>query len=236
MSDCSRDARSASSREFTPEVKSLEQRLLLSSASSDPKKEKITGFAVQTGPVLSVTCIRRQGNTMEVTDLGPGEITVAWNGGPPHSFTGVTTTNFLAENARHDQWTFDLISATKKGVASVGGPAFRDPGPSTGSAGIELGPRRPADLIIAHADGHSLRHKAPFTATQVGSEIFVGIYTAGLNNKAVQLTNLGGGVVDENVGGTSPQIFTGIQTIVVDGNDLKKCEVTFIDDEGPKED
>jgi hypothetical protein len=64
------------------------------------------GIAVQSGTVLTVTVNRPRTNTVQITDVGAGNIQVAWNGGSGHSFTGVATIVVDARKARNDHVTF----------------------------------------------------------------------------------------------------------------------------------
>jgi len=73
---------------------------------SVPTPPKHGGVAVQTGTVLNVTVDSPRTNTVQITDVGAGDIQVAWNGGTVHSFTGVTTIVVNAKKAGNDQISF----------------------------------------------------------------------------------------------------------------------------------
>jgi len=246
MSDTSSDRGSARSRKFIPDVGSLENRALLSSVIPDgfsirgshPDATPPTGSADQRGTVLSVTCFRRQGNTMQFTDDGPTEdVTAAWNGGPTHSFTGVTKTICVAEKAAHDQWTFNLtptsigsatkgagapklvVESSKSGasqpsLAATGGPENGQTGPKAGSARTEHG----AD---ARTDSFN------FGVTQHGSELIVVVNSP--KTKVLNLTVVGDIVVHMKYDAVDSEDFAGVQTVVVDANNAGRFEVTLTD-------
>jgi hypothetical protein len=64
------------------------------------------GGAVQSGTVLTVDVDDAKGNSVQLSDSGRGNIGVAWNGGPAHSFTGITMIVVHANRARNDQVIF----------------------------------------------------------------------------------------------------------------------------------
>jgi hypothetical protein len=69
-----------------------------------PTPPKHGGVAVQTGTLLTVT-FAPGSNTSQISDSN-GSVQVAWNGGPVHSFTGITTIIVDARKARNDLITF----------------------------------------------------------------------------------------------------------------------------------
>jgi hypothetical protein len=99
-------------------------------------------------------------NTVQVTDDGRGDVQMGWNGGQFHPFTGVTTAIIQAQRARTDQFTFQFSdgSDTVSARATTAGSTFQQPGPSTDSAGIELGSHRQAESVSAKAAGYPLDH------------------------------------------------------------------------------
>jgi hypothetical protein len=64
------------------------------------------GNAVQSGAILTVDVADARGNSVQLSDAGAGGIQVAWNGGPPHSFTGISSIIIHALRARNDQIIF----------------------------------------------------------------------------------------------------------------------------------
>jgi hypothetical protein len=65
-------------------------------ASDEGHPERIrtartSGFAVQSGSVLTVTVNRPYRKTVGISNFGGGAVRVEWNGGAVHSFTGVYT-------------------------------------------------------------------------------------------------------------------------------------------------
>jgi hypothetical protein len=228
------------SRKFIPEVKSLENRVLLSTAV--PKKDivwfpnppRTGGIAFQTGFILNCLAGNPRRNTVEVTDDGIGDVRMSWNGSPIHSFTGVATTIIQAERARTDLFTIDLRHGdTVTAVAERAGSAFDESGPSTGSAAIELGPHRPIDSSSAEADGHD-RADVQFVraglAVQSGSVLTVTVRRPGTN--VVQIINVGAGNVEVAWNGGAAHSFAGVDTIVVDTHNGKRDQVT-LQDAGP---
>jgi hypothetical protein len=68
-------------------------------------RARTSGSAVQSGSLLTVTVNRPRTNIVQITEVGAGNVAVAWNGGAAHSFTGVTTIIVNARHARKDQVT-----------------------------------------------------------------------------------------------------------------------------------
>jgi hypothetical protein len=64
------------------------------------------GGAVQSGSVLTVNVASAKGNSVQLSDAGFGNVQVAWNGGPAHSFAGITKIVVHATRARNDQVIF----------------------------------------------------------------------------------------------------------------------------------
>jgi hypothetical protein len=77
-------------------------------ASEEGHPQKVTlpgrtsGTAVQSGSVLTVMVNRSKSNVVQITNAGKGAVTVEWNGGMVHSFTGVATIVVNASNATKD--------------------------------------------------------------------------------------------------------------------------------------
>lgn len=63
---------------------------------------RTSGFAVQSGSVLTVTVTRSSANSVAISNEGGGAVLVEWNGGAAHSFTGVETIVVDTHNASND--------------------------------------------------------------------------------------------------------------------------------------
>jgi hypothetical protein len=82
------------SNHFRPQVETLEDRQLLSHASSVfvpiPTLPRTGGAAFQEGSVLHVVLQSEPANTVAtISDDGHGDVTAEWNGKAPHAFQGV---------------------------------------------------------------------------------------------------------------------------------------------------
>jgi hypothetical protein len=170
---------------------------------------------------------------VQVTDDGTGRVVMSWNFGHPQLFTAVTTTVIQAERARTDQFTFQLGNGndTFTAKAEAARSVFQQPGPSTGSTGIDLDSHGPADSMAAHAHAHltDLAHPARTRgyAVQSGTLLTVTVNQPGTN--VVQVTNEGGGNVQVEWNGGMAHAFTGVETIMVDTHNARKDQVTLTD-------
>ena len=119
------------SRRCFPEVKALESRLLLSRSQtvSFPDGSSVVfpvflhlprtgGVSVQRGTVVGIGVGQHTTNSVQVTDDGAGDDTDEWNGGPVHSFTGITSTVIQLQRARTNQITIQLTTQ-RTGPAAV---------------------------------------------------------------------------------------------------------------------
>jgi hypothetical protein len=194
------------------------------------------GIAIQSGSVLSCFVGQPKMNMVQVIDDGKGHVEMSWNFGQLQAFTGVTTTVIQAQRASTDQFTFHLSHGdTVTAVAAAAGTTFHQPGPSTGSAAIELGPHAPTDPVSANAKGHPLdivqHHRTGGTAVQTGSLLTVTVNRPKTN--IVQITNCvagaHAGTVEVDWNGGMVHSFTGVATIVVDTHNARKDQVTLTD-------
>jgi hypothetical protein len=103
----------APSREFVPDAKPLESRLLPSFAAPvgfSPLFHSLPrtgGVSAQTGSMVAIGVGQPKSNAVQITDDGAGDIQAEWNGGPVHTFSGVETMEVITKNARKDQVTLD---------------------------------------------------------------------------------------------------------------------------------
>lgn len=201
------------SKQFLPELKPLESRLLLSRLVNFPDGTSVTipalghlprtgGVSEQSGAVLGIGVGHAKGNSVNVSDSGKGGILAEWNGGPVHSFTSVKATVIEIERARFNQVTFNLAGpVTHPMAAEVGTRASTEtPLPSEGD--------HPQLLRVARAP------RTSGTAFQSGSVLTVTVYRSTTNN--VEISNGGGGNVAVQWNGGPVHSFAGISTIVVD--------------------
>jgi hypothetical protein len=218
MSERSSDQPSSPSRKFAPDVNPLENRVLLSSVNHEldivfPRHLPRTGgIFVLSGSAVGIGVGQPQGNTVQVTDDGAGNVEAEWNGGPVHSFTSITSTVIQAERARHDQVTFHLTSSRTSPTAVAVGSHV----PMNALAPSEIG--LPFRLKRARTSG---------TAFQTGSTLTVTVNKPTTN--AVQLTNEGAGAVQVEWNGGPVHSFTGVETIVVDTKNATKDQITLTD-------
>jgi hypothetical protein len=270
----------ASSRNFIPEVKSLERRCLLSTTipSADvivgnrhPPRTgalaiesgleitdfKITGpsgRAIQRGSVLICSVDNPKGNTVQVSDDGEGHVAMSWNFGQPQTFTGVATTIINSKQDRPSHFTFNLTQGdTVTPAAMATGTTFQQLGPSVGSTGVELSPRRPSDALSAKAAGRPLAHfhnepggltvetdsemtvaanrpqdEKTGAMVQTGSELTVTANRPTTN--VVQITDRpGSNNVQVELNGGMVHSFTGVATIVVNALNARRDQVTLQD-------
>jgi hypothetical protein len=73
---------------FLPNLEALEDRCVPSTLEDGSVRFIHGGTAVQTGTFLTVT-VNKTNNTVQVLDDGAGDITVKWNGGASHFFSGI---------------------------------------------------------------------------------------------------------------------------------------------------
>lgn len=82
----------------------------LASAGEHPfkvKTSRTSGFASQSGSVLTITSDRPATDTVEISNDGGGAVAAKWNGGAVHSFTGVDTIVVDTHNAKNDLVAID---------------------------------------------------------------------------------------------------------------------------------
>jgi hypothetical protein len=111
-----------------PYVEALEERRLFSEVLSSPAlvfrtspgavgfgslvSPRTSGIAEQTGSLLTVDLrnrVRQPGlDTVTVVDDGKGDIQASWDGGPVHSFSGVTQIVISSAPTQTDQITLQL--------------------------------------------------------------------------------------------------------------------------------
>jgi hypothetical protein len=76
------------------------------------------GAAFQTGSVLTVDLRNKVGqpglDTATIVDDGKGDIQVSWDGGPVHSFTGVSQIVFNSATTQTEQVAFQLTGPLTK--------------------------------------------------------------------------------------------------------------------------
>lgn len=104
MSEKPFDQSRAASRNFSPEVKPLESRFLLSRSQKltfpdgttifaplESHLPRTGGISVQSGSVLGIGVGQSTANMVQATDNGSANLQAQWNGGPVRSFTGVSS-------------------------------------------------------------------------------------------------------------------------------------------------
>jgi hypothetical protein len=152
-------------------------------------------------------------NTVQVTDVHTGNVQAQWNGGPLHSFTGVTTDFIEAERARHDRITFNLTAPRTSPTAVAVGSQVRTGALSASEEGLHLNARSP--------------HRTSGSARLSGSVLTVTVDRP--NSNVVQITNAGGGDVQVEWNGGKGQSFVGVETIVVNASNARKDVVILTD-------
>jgi hypothetical protein len=157
------------------------------------------GVSVQTGSELGIGVGQPTANTVQVTDDHVGNVQAQWNGGPLHSFTGVTTTFIEAERTQFNQVVFNLTS------------------PRTGPAAAAVG-TQVTMLSRARTSG---------IAMQTGSVLTVFVDRPISN--VVQITNAGGGNVQVEWNGVKSHSFAGVATIIVDTSNARKDDIILTD-------
>ena len=208
----------APSREFVPDVKPLEGRLLPSFAAPvgfSPLFHLLPrtgGVFAQTGSMLAIGVGQPTSNAVQITDDGTGDIQAEWNGGPVHMLSAVTSTVIQAERARVNELTFHLTSPrTSPTALAVGSLVATDAANSGG--------RHSPDLVL-HA-------RTSGQAVQSGSLLTVTVNRPSTN--IVQINNEGGGAVQVEWNGAAAHSFSGVETIVVDTKAARKDQVTLDD-------
>jgi hypothetical protein len=212
MSDKTSHQDHAASRKFVPDVKPLENRLLLSQFQrvSFPDGASVVfptfinlprtgGVSMQTGSILGIGVAQPTTNMVHVTDNGRGSFTAEWNGRPTHSFTGITATVVQAESAPNDQITFKLKA------------------PRTSPAAVAVISFVPTNADPATDAGHPLPSSALRTsgkAVQTGSLLTITVDNPATNT--VEISNYGAGTVHVEWNGGAVHSFNGVETIVVD--------------------
>ena len=201
-------------REFVASVTSLEGRQLLSAVSHFTAIERLAperaGTAVQTSPDLTVAVNSPVTNTIHVNNTGAGKIAVEWNGGPFHSFAGVTEILVHAENARNDRITFNLGSDSSS--ASEIAVCARTP---VDTARPVAGDRRFAPIDVIRAG----------VAVQSGTKLTVTVKRPTSNSVAI--TDQGSGRIDVQWNGSSLHTFQGVETVVVHTEEARENQVTL---------
>jgi len=214
------------SRKFLPEVKPLESRLLLSLQVSFPdgtsfifptfpRLPRTGGVSEQSGTVLGIGVGQRTTNTVHVTDDGQGGIQAEWNGGPVHSFTGITSSVIQTERSRSNQITFNLTS------------------PRTSPADVAVGSQVATDAVLRSEGAHPQKprvlkvSRTSGAAVQSGSVLTVTVNKGTTNTVAI--SNSGGGAVAVEWNGGAVHSFAEIATIVVDTQNAAKDVVALHD-------
>jgi hypothetical protein len=204
-----------------PDVNPLESRFLLSgpnprggSTGGDDLPRLLPrtgGVSIQTGSELGIGVGQPTRNTVQVTDDHTGDVQAQWNGGPLHSFMGVTTTFIEAERARHDRITFNL------------------PSPRTGPVAVAVGSHVSTGAVRASEEGQPriIHGRTSGTAVQKGSVLTVMVNRPKSN--VVQITNAGGGNVQVEWNGGMSHSFTGVATIVVNPSNAGKDVIILTD-------
>jgi hypothetical protein len=211
----------APSREFVPEAKPLESRVLLSSTGSvvffSPLFHSLPrtgGDFAQTGSMLAIGVGQPKSNAVQITDDSNGHIQADWNAGPVHTFSAIATTVIQAERARVNKLTFHLTSPRT-------GPAAVVVGSLVATDAANPGHGQPRDLA---------RHsRTSGAAVQSGSLLTVTVNRPNID--VVQINNEGGGAVQVEWNGGAAHSFSGVETIVVHTKNARMDQVT-LDDPG----
>lgn len=228
------------SREFVPEVKALEDRILLSPAAPraehivwHPNPPRTGGIAVQNGGVLSCFVGQPRTNQVQVSDDGKGNVEMSWNSGPTHSFSGVSSVVIQAERAKTDQFVFKRGTGNDTVTARVAtaGSTFAQPGPSSGSTAVSLAPTGPTDVAPRGEGSHTRGHLHPRSfgghAVQTGTTLTITVNRPTTN--VVQLTDEGAGKVEVEWNGGPAHSYSGVSTIMVNTHNARRDQITLID-------
>jgi hypothetical protein len=214
------------SRKFLPEVKPLESRLLLSRQVSFPDGTSINfptfphlprtgGVSEQSGSVVSIGVGQPTTNAVQVTDLGQGGIQAEWNGGPVHSFTGISSSIIQTGRSRRNQITFNLTgSRTSPTAVAVGSHVSTDAVLASQGAN----PEKVSLLEVRRTSG---------VGVQSGSVLTVTVDKRTTNT--VEISDSDGSDVAVEWNGGAVHSFTGIATVVVDTRNAPKDLVALHD-------
>jgi hypothetical protein len=214
------------SRKFLPEVKPLESRMLLSRQVSFPDGTSFIlptflhlprtgGVSKESGAVLGIGVGQPTTNTVEVTDDGPGRVQAQWNGGPVHSFTGISSSVIETARSRSNQITFNLTSSRTS--------------PTTFAVGLHV----PTDAVLSSDGAHTEKlrvvevRRTSGIGVQSGSVLTVTVDKVTTNT--VEISNSGGGAVAVEWNGGAAHSFAGIETIVVDTQNARTDLVALHD-------
>jgi hypothetical protein len=224
MSDKPSHQERTASRKFSPEVKLLERRLLLSQFQkvSFPGGTSFVfppfnhlprtgGIFAQKGSVLGIGVGQPTANTVQVTDDGQGDVQAEWNGGPDRSFTSIKATVIQTQRARTNQITFNLT------------------GSRTGPTDVAVGSAVRTDATVAtegHQRNDSIRRTSG-VSVQSGSVLTVTVNRP--TTDTVEISNDGAGAVEVEWNGGRVHSFTGVATIVVDTRNARK-DLVALDD------
>jgi len=216
---------SSATRKFCPEVKLLENRVLLSQSQHVDFPDgssfnfflfqnlpRTGGVSMQSGSVLGIGVGQPKTNSAQVTDDGVGDDTVEWNGRPTQSFTGIKSTVIQIERAKTNTVTFHLVA------------------PRTSPDAVAAGSNVPTDAVLASEAGHRqqlVRLRTNGAAVQSGSLLTVTVDKTKSN--IVEISNEGGGAVAVEWNGGSAHSYTGVSTIVVDTKNAPK-DLIALDD------
>ena len=198
------------SRDFRPEVKSLESRTLLSTVLPQrasivwhPNPPRTGGLAVQSGSVLSCFVGQPRMNEVQVVDYGKGDVQMSWNSGQPHSFQGVTMSIIQAQRASTglfeiEDYSFDIEQTLNIDSARA-------------SSRVE-------NSIVVGTSGH---------AVQAGSLLTVTVNRPRTN--VVHIINEGAGNWQVDWNGVPVHSFSGVAEINFNTRNARKDQVTLSD-------
>ena len=223
MSEKPFDQSRAASRNFSPEVKPLESRLLLSRSQKltfpdgttifaplESHLPRTGGISVQSGSVLGIGVGQSTANMVQATDNGSANLQAQWNGGPVRSFTGVSSIVVETGRARRNQITFNLT------------------GRRTGPTAVAVGSQVRTDAVSAIEAGHPPNvRRTSGTAVQSGSILTVTVNKPVTNT--VEISNNGGGAVEVEWNGGAVHSFSGVETVVVDTRNARNNLVALDD-------
>jgi hypothetical protein len=215
MSDRLGEPRPGNRRQLAPEVTPLENRALMSLVLKPPggivfpvHLPRTGGIFIQNGAALGIGVGQRQGNTVQISDDGAGGIQADWNGGPLHSFNGISTIIVRAERA-----TNNLITVQRTSPATT-----------FSAAKLELAKAATVNAVEHALSLPNARRTSGF-ALQSGSVLAVVVNKGATNT--VLLDNEGGGNVSVEWNGRSAHSFTGVETIVIDTLNATLDQVTI---------
>jgi hypothetical protein len=216
MSDHLAEQRPSTRRQLAPEVSPLESRALMSSVKlppggiTFPRLPRTGGIFIQNGAALGIGVGQRHGNTVQISDDGAGDIQADWNGGPVHSFNGISTVIVRAERATNNLITIQRTS------------------PAIGFSAAKLGSAKAAAVTAVE---HALKLRGAFRtsgiAMQSGTVLAVVVNRPGANT--VEVNNEGGGNVSVEWNGRPAHFFNGVETIVIDTLNGTLNQITLTD-------